>query len=338
MKVAVTVMPGKIEFAEREVPRISATQVLLKMKYVGICGSDIHIYQGRHPFVGPECYPLVQGHEGVAVVEQVGGGVEGFLPGDVVTIMPQLVCGRCDMCLSGNPHVCETLKVIGCQTDGLFAEKYAVDQSMLIKLPPSMDMKKAAMIEPLAVAVGAVRKLGSLAGKKVLVFGAGVIGNLCAQVARACGAEEVKIVDLDETRLRTAVDRCGVDKSEAMSKIQDKKEAFGDADFILECIGNESTLADAIRYAKKKAKILVVGVFGKDATLPMALVQDRELTLQGSLMYEREDYVGAINFIDRKAVALDPLIYKTIPFAQYDTAYKLIADNKGLALKVLVEI
>ena len=338
MKVAVTVKPEQIQFEERNIPEINNDQLLLKMKYVGVCGSDIHIYYGKHPFVGPEYYPLVQGHEGVAEVSKVGKNVTGFESGDLVTVMPQLFCGKCEMCRKGMPHICETLKVLGCQCDGLFAEYFGVDANLAIKLPSNADPVESALIEPLAVAIGAVRKLGCLGGKKLLVYGAGVIGNLCAQVAKAFGCAQVTIADIDESRLNTAVVSCGIDANININNPPNGEKSFDDYDYVIECVGIESTLKTAIKHSKKNSKILVVGVFGKEATLPVALIQDRELMLQGSLMYEREDYITAINLLQSHKVIVKPLIYKVLPFSAYDTAYDLIAKNKAKAIKVIIQI
>jgi L-iditol 2-dehydrogenase len=337
MKVAVTLKPGEIKYEERPIPSPADDEVLLKIKYTGICGSDIHIYAGEHPFVGPECYPLVQGHESVAYVEELGKNVQGFKKGDYVTAMPQVACGECELCKTGRLHICSKLKVLGNQCDGFFSEYFPVKADMVIKLP-DIPEEEAAMVEPLAVAVGAVRKLGPLAGKRVLVYGAGVIGNLCGQVARACGAAEVAIADLIDERLDLAVNKCGIDTGINTAKVADPAAAYSGYDFHIECIGIEATIRNAIQYVKKGGMIVVAGVFGKEVTIPIALVQDREICIKGTLMYEKEDYIAAINLIKTKRVKLRPLIFKVVPFDEYDKAYDLIKANKALATKVLVKI
>ena len=340
MKAAVTVVPEKLEFQTRNFPDISANQLLLEFKYVGICGSDIHIFYGKHPFVGPECFPLVQGHEGVATVVKVGDQVTHFQEGDYVTVMPQIFCGECEMCRTGNPHICETLQVLGCQIDGYLAEFFAVDAALALKLEPSDDMLAMSLVEPLAVAVGGVRKLGSLAGRRVLVFGAGVIGNLCAQVAKANGAMEVTIADISQYRLDLATQQCKVDESIFIPDVKPEDEAsvFGGYDFILECVGVESTLQKSITYAKKNSKMVILGVFGKDATLPMALVQDKELKIEGSLMYEVEDYYAAISYIRNKKINVNALIFDRVAFKDSEKVYDFIAKNKEKALKVIIDM
>lgn len=342
MKQAVTKKVALIEFREVEMPSISHGQVLLKMKYVGICGSDIHIYHGQHPFVPPSLFPLVQGHEGVGEIVEVGSDVNEYDIGDLVVIEPQIFCGECPQCAKGDYHICKELKVIGCQCDGMFSEYFAVEQSKICKIPHTISPTHAAMIEPLAVAVRAVRRLNDVLGKNILVLGGGTIGNLVAQVAMAFGAHSVAIVDVLQERLSIAVDACGIafgwnphDNVDAYIA-----EAFGDAgaDAIFECVGIEATIESAIQLSGKGKEIVVVGVFGKQTTISMALIQDKEIYMKGTLMYKHEDYVAAIDLVERNLIHLDALIYKVIPFDEYPDAYKLIDDNKANALKVLVQI
>jgi len=340
MKALVTVVPKKLEMQTRDIPNIKEDQILLQFKYVGICGSDIHIFYGRHPFVGPEYFPLVQGHEGVATVIKVGSNVTKLKKGDYVTVMPQIFCGKCEMCRIGKPHICENLKVLGCQTDGYLAEFFAVDADLALKLEPSDDLLAMTLIEPLSVAVGGVRKLGSLAGKKVLVFGAGVIGNLCAQVAKANGAMEVTIADISQYRIDLAVNQCNVDTGIFIPDVKPEDEAvlYGGYDYILECVGIENTLRTSIMYSKKNAKMVILGVFEKEATLPMALVQDKELKIEGSLMYEEEDYHAAIHYIRNSQVNVKALVFGQVAFKDSETVYDFIAENKEKALKVVIDM
>lgn len=155
--------PGEIEFREVPVPEITDKQVLVKIMNIGICGSDIHVYHGKHPFTS---YPVTQGHELSAQVVKVGAAVTGLEPGQKVTIQPQVVCGECYPCRHGKYNLCENLKVMGFQTTGTASEYFAVDAAKVTPLPDSMSYEEGAMIEPLAVAVHAIRQAGDVAGKK----------------------------------------------------------------------------------------------------------------------------------------------------------------------------
>lgn len=199
--------PKEITFREVSVPEITAEQVLVKIKRIGICGSDIHVYHGKHPFTS---YPVTQGHEVSGEIVKLGENVKGFTVGQKITIQPQVVCGECYPCRHGKYNLCEKLKVMGFQTTGTASEYFAVDAAKVTALPEEMSYDEGAMIEPLAVAVHAVKRAGDVKGMKIAVLGAGPIGILVAQTAKGLGAESVMITDVSDLRLEKAKE-CGVD-------------------------------------------------------------------------------------------------------------------------------
>jgi L-iditol 2-dehydrogenase len=182
MKQAIMTEPGKIKYVDVPVPEVGSNEIKIKMKVIGVCGSDIHVWHGQHPFTS---YPVVQGHEISGIVEEVGENVSNFSIGDIVTVQPQVVCGECYPCTHGLYNDCEVLKVMGFQTTGLASEYFVVDAKKALKLPQGMSLEHGAMIEPLAVAVHAVWRFGDIKGKNVLITGGGPIGNLVAQAAKA---------------------------------------------------------------------------------------------------------------------------------------------------------
>ncbi|NCB36372.1 MAG: alcohol dehydrogenase, partial [Clostridia bacterium] len=167
MKQAVMVSPGKIIFQNVPVPPVGDDQIKVRMKRIGVCGSDIHVYHGLHPYTS---YPVVQGHEVSAIVEETGRNVTRLKAGDMVTIQPQVVCGTCYPCTHGLYNDCESLKVMGFQTTGMASEYFVTEADKALKLPKEMSPDEGAMIEPLAVAIHAVRRAGGMNGKKVLVI------------------------------------------------------------------------------------------------------------------------------------------------------------------------
>jgi L-iditol 2-dehydrogenase len=339
MKQAVMTTPGHIEMREVPVPVPSPTQVLVRMKRIGICGSDIHVFHGKHPYTP---FPVVQGHEVSGVVEQVGAAVRGLAPGDQVTFQPQVNCGTCYPCAHGAYHICDDLKVMGFQTTGAASEYFAVEADKVLRLPPGMSLEHGAMVEPLAVGVHAVQRVGGAAGKKVLVLGAGPIGNLVAQAARGLGAAAVMITDVSDYRLDLA-GRCGVPL-----RVNTAKEDLGaairthfgpdKADLILECVGAQKTMEQAVAVARKGTDIVVVGVFGDRPVVDMGLVQDRELRLVGTLMYRQPDWEQAIALIELGKVSLAPLVTDRFPFADYQQAYQYIDANRERAMKVMIVV
>ena len=193
--------PGVIEFNEVPVPEVMPGQVLVKIQKIGICGSDIHVYHGKHPFTK---YPITQGHEVSGEIAQIGQGVEGFSVGQKVTIQPQVVCGKCYPCRHGKYNLCEELKVMGFQTTGVASHYFAVDAQKVTTPPEDMRFDEGAMIEPLAVAVHAIRQAGDVTGLKIAVLGAGPIGILVAQAAKGMGAQSVMVTDISDVRLAKA--------------------------------------------------------------------------------------------------------------------------------------
>ena len=331
--------PGKIEFREIPVPEIGENEVLIKIMKIGVCGSDIHVYHGEHPFTS---YPVTQGHEVSGEVVKTGTAVSGIKPGQKVTIQPQVVCGRCYPCRHGKYNLCEELKVMGFQTTGVASHYFAVDQAKVTPLPDEMSYDEGAMIEPLAVAVHAVRRAGDVKGAKIAVLGAGPIGILVAQAAKGMGADQVMITDVSSLRLEKAKE-CGVDFC-VNTRNQDFGEAmvhnFGPdkADVIYDCAGNNITMGQAIKYARKGSLIILVAVFAGPGQLDLAVLNDHELDLNTSMMYRNEDSLDAIRLVNEKKVVLAPLVSKHFAFGDYLKAYQYIDENRESTMKVIINV
>lgn len=331
--------PGEIIFEEVPVPEISENEVLIKIMFIGVCGSDIHVYHGEHPFTS---YPVTQGHEVSGEIVEVGKNVTTFKVGQKVTIEPQVFCGKCHPCRHGKYNLCEELKVMGFQTTGTASEYFAVDASKVTPIPEDMSFEEGAMIEPLAVAVHGVKQVGDVTGMNIAVLGAGPIGNLVAQTAKGMGAAKVMITDVSELRLEKAKE-CGIDVcvntrnkdfGEAMV------EAFGPdkADVIYDCAGNNITMGQAIKYARKGSVIVLVAVFAGMATIDLAVANDHELDIKSTMMYRHDDYVDAIQLVNDRKVFLKPLISKVFPFKEYLNAYQYIDENREQTMKVLINV
>lgn len=340
MLQAVMTEPGRIMFHQIDQPVPAPEEVLIRIKKIGVCGSDIHVYHGLHPYTS---YPVVQGHEVSGEIVAVGAEVSTFAPGDKVTFMPQVTCGQCYPCRHGMYHICDDLKVMGFQTSGAAQEYFSVPADMTIKLPENMSYEAGAMIEPVSVAVHALgRAREDVASKHILVLGAGPIGNLVGQVAKGLGAKAVMIVDLSDFRLEKAK-ACGIDFTVNPEK-EDLHAAllrdFGPdkADLIMECVGGEPTITQAIACARKGTTIVVVGVFGEKPQVDLGLVQDRELSLIGTLMYQKQDYEKAIELAEAGKLCLEPLVTDKFPFRSYLDAYHYIDSAKDRAMKVMINV
>ena len=339
MTQAVMIAPGEIIYQKVEIPKVGHDQIMVKMKRIGICGSDIHVNHGKHPYTD---YPVVQGHEISAEVVELGADVTGFNIGDKVTIQPQVVCGVCYPCTHGMYNDCEELKVMGFQTTGMASEYFVCDASKALVLPKEMSWDHGAMIEPLAVAVHAVRRYAEdLKGKSVIVLGGGPIGNLVAQTAKAMGAERVLLSELSAYRLELA-QRFGITTINPAEK--DLKEQILEhlgtdgADVIFECVGISITTNQAIEYARKGSDIVIVGVFGERGDINMACLQDHELSLYGTAMYREEDYIKAIELVAEDKIEFEELITHRVNFSEFKKGYDIIDQEKDKAMKVMIDM
>jgi L-iditol 2-dehydrogenase len=338
MKRATMTAPGQIEISEAAAPTPGAGQVLLRIQRIGVCGSDIHVFHGKHPYTS---YPVVQGHEFSAIVEAVGPGVTGIERGQKVTAMPQVVCGECPPCRRGDEHICDRLKVQGFQAPGCAQQLWVTAAEKIVQLPDSFSFEQGALVEPISVAVHAIARAGELSGRRAVVLGAGPIGNLVAQAARASGAK-VLITDLSEHRLEIAR-RCGLadTSNPAREDLQTaSRRVFGDAGFDLafECVGVEATLTAATENLAKGGTLVVVGVFGDKPRMDLGLVQDRELRIIGTLMYQRPDYEQAVAWIDSGAIITEPLMSEHFSMDQYLDAYRYIDEKRDQTMKVFIDV
>ncbi len=332
--------PGKIEF--RDVPELRSVEkneVKLKIQKIGVCGSDIHVFHGKHPFTP---YPVIQGHEYSGTVVEVGEEVTGIKIGDKATARPQLVCGKCPPCTRGDYNICNNLKVEGFQAPGTAQDYFILPQDRLVKLPDSFSYEQGALVEPVAVAAHATSRAGSLSGRNVVVTGAGPIGNLVAQCAKARGASKVLITDVSDFRLSKA-EECGIDLT--VNVVRQRFEdacitAFGNEgfDIAFECAGVEDALDQSIQNVNKGGTIIVVAVYGDRPKVDMATAGDRELSLTGTLMYKHEDYQEAVELIAGNQIKTAPLLTGHFEFEKYLEAYQYIDDQGDKTLKVIIDL
>lgn len=331
--------PGNIIFRDVPVPEVKEDQVLIKIHKIGICGTDIRVFEGKYPSI---TYPITQGREAAGEIVAVGPGVQNLFPGQKVTVQPQITCGHCKHCLEGKYNLCKDKRVMGFQIPGMAQAYFAVDAERVATLPKDICYEDGTMIEHLAVAVHAVKKAGSIAGKKVLVLGAGPIGVITAQAAMGMGASRVVITDISDARLEIA-QKSGIDFC-INTAVDDLEQAllksFGKekADVVYDCAGTNVTIAQAIQCASTGGLIILVAVFKGLASVDLAGLAARELKLYTTQMYRNEDYLDAISLVDEKRVNLKTLISRHFPFRQYADAYRYLIDSKDKAMKVIIDV
>jgi len=339
MRQAVVTGPGEIVYRQVPRPVPEPDQVLLRIARIGICGSDVHVFEGKHPLVS---FPLVQGHEFSGYVETVGDQVEGLRVGDLATIEPAIGCGVCDKCAAGRVAQCEKMLFVGGALPGAGSDFLAVKASQVVRMPPGVDADDAAMVEPLAVAVHAARRPASIAGKRLLIVGAGTIGNLTAQVARVLGAGPIVLVDKIPSRNKLAegLGFAVIDPAQVASVEEAARKVLGgkQPDVAFECVGKAVPLNSCIRAVVRGGDVVVVGVYEGDPQTQMILVQDKEINLLGSLMYTWDDYRLAVELIAGRGVALKPLQTHHFAFEAWGEAYRFLTARPDEAIKVLIDV
>ncbi len=330
--------PGTVEHREVDEPRPGEGEVLLRILRIGVCGSDVHVYHGEHPFTG---YPVVQGHEFSARVEAIGPGVEGIATGDLVTALPQEVCGTCGPCRRGDIHICDNLKVRGFQAPGVAQDLFVTEAEKVVRLPADFSPEQGAFVEPVAVAVHATSRAGDLSGRNVAVLGAGPIGNLIAQMCRARGAHTL-VTDLSTWRLERAR-ACGIEHAFDVGETplaEAALQVFGDEgfDIAFDCAGTQASVSEAVARIAKGGTIVLVAVYAEHPRVDLAVVGDRELTLTGTLMYQRPDYEEAVRRIAAGEIVTGPLESHHVPFDRYIEAYEYIERRGAECLKVFIDL
>ena len=287
----IVVTTGGVEVTEAPTPAPGPGEVLVRTVVAGVCGSDTHALHGRHPFV---TLPYAPGHEVCGVV----AGGPALPAGTRVTVEPDLPCWECKQCRAGRQNICENLRFFGCAHDqGGMADYFTIDARRLHVVPDDLDWPTAALIEPLSTPVHAIRLAGDVRDRAVAILGAGTIGLLMLRVARAHGARRIVLTARSaanrERALAFGAD-AAVDAS-APDAVEQVRAAVGEsADVVFDCVAGQSTTRQAIGLATKGGTIVVVGVPAGEVSVPLHLVQDSQLRIQGSATYLPEDYADAM--------------------------------------------
>jgi len=340
MRQAILLKPGFIEFRNVDEPEpVKDHDILIRIRNIGICGSDIHAYHGKHPATP---YPVVQGHEYSATVERVGEKVRKIKPGMRVTARPQRICGSCGPCLKGQYNACQNLKVEGFQAPGVAQDLFVVPEDRVVIFPDTMSFEAGAMIEPTAVGAHATARAGDLKGKNVVVSGAGTIGNLTAQFARLRGARKVLITDISDYRLSIARE-CGIKGILNVSKIPFEEgisRFFGREGFQvgLEAAGVQASLDALMKQVEKGGTIVIIGVYAQNTVVNMYYLGEHELNVLGSMMYRHEDYEAAMEMISSGKINTGPIHTRSFPFEKYREAYRYIEEKGDRTMKVMIDM
>lgn len=336
MKAVVIEKPGKISIEERPIPEITASQVLVKVKAAGICGSDLHIYHGKNAFA---TYPRVVGHEFVGEIMQVGSEVKNLIKGEHVAVDPVMACGSCYACKIGRPNVCKNLHVMGVHVDGGFREYVAVEARQIYVLPKNMLWELAATTEPFSIGAQVAHRGNLTKEDTVLICGAGPIGLIILQVAKMKGAR-VAVLDIVESRLAKAKE-LGADlvingKKQDVVKVV-KKFTNGDGiNLIYEATGNVSILQTCIRDLPSPAgRIVILGFTTEEFTLRQVDIMSRELSILGTRL-NNHCFGEVIDWFKNGIVKPSEIITHKFPFEKAQEAFALSDEKSQEVLKIIL--
>jgi len=335
--------PGTFELDTVAVSSPAPGDTVVEMLAAGICGSDTHAAQGRHPFIR---LPYAPGHEAVGRVLALGGAdplsesaSTSLQVGQRVVVEPLTVCGTCQYCTDGRYNLCSHLVFFGCGAPmGAMAERFVVPQRQLHPVPDDLDDLMAVLAEPLATPVHAVDLVGGdLTRRTVVVIGAGAIGLLTAAVARHNGAARVSILDRSADRRERAL-RLGADavhdtgSADVAAAVRD--DLGGSADVVFECIARQESMDQAVAIAHRGGTVVVVGVPSEPLRVPMPEVQDGQVRIQGSATYTGSDIEQAIRLLSQGLVRAEDFVTATYPLDRAQQAFA--AASSGAEVKVVL--
>ena len=337
--MAIVTSPGIIEFQDRALPTLGPDEVQIKVKAVSICGSDLHIFKGAHP-AAP--LPVPVGHEIAGEVEKVGNSVSKLKPGDRVAIEPVIVCEECHFCLRGEYSLCENISFQYRKGQGGFTPLFIAKEKWVHSLPDNLSFSEGALVEPLSVALHAIKKSNLGVGDNSAIFGAGAIGLLLLMLLKTTGGGDAFVVDVQDHRLQKALDLGAAAvfnnlEGKTVEQIIQRSGGLG-VERAFEAVGINLTLVQALQTLKKGGMAVLLGLFETpDVSIPANIFVQKEISLAGSQGY-CWDFQGALKLLADQRVDLKPLITHKIPLTQVQDAFDLLMDPQNEAIKVVVNV
>lgn len=339
MKALLLSQYRKLEFTDLPRPEPGRDEVLIRVAACGICGSDVHGYDGSS---GRRIPPIVMGHEAAGTVAFVGRSVTGFSMGDRVTVDSTVYCGDCPNCHRGNINLCDRREVLGVSCGdyrraGAFAELVAVPARIVHRLPDALPFAEAAMLEAVAVALHAVSLAPVKSSDTALVIGAGTIGLLLQQALRVAGCSRVFVTDVDPTRLKLSLElgaTATFSADDLAKQIAHRTSGVG-VDVAVEAVGKTETVNSAINSVRKGGTVVLVGNVAPEITLPLQKVVTRQIRLQGSCASAGE-YPRAIELLSTGAIRVKPLITATAPLSEGASWFERLYAREPNLMKVVL--
>ncbi|MBW7477265.1 zinc-binding alcohol dehydrogenase family protein [Paenibacillus oenotherae] len=327
----------EFEMIETERPVPQTGEALVRIKRIGICGTDLHAFKGNQPYF---TYPRVLGHELSGIVEQINGDRLGLAVGDQVAIIPYLECGICVACRRGKSNCCTDMRVLGVHTDGGMREYITVPTDHLVKVN-DISLDHAAVIEPLSIGAHAVRRAGLSQGETVLVIGAGPIGLGVMALAKNSGARVI-VMDVSEERLQFCREWAGIhDTVNALQSPVDRLRELTGGDLptvVFDATGNVKSMTGAFDYVAHGGKLIYVGLVKSDITFNDPDFHKKELTLMGSRNATKEDFHAVLDVVRKKLVPLDDYITHRVSFNGMIDEFERWMNPAAGVIKAMVEV
>ena len=341
MRAIVAHAAKDLRIEEVATPQMAPGEIRVRLAFGGICGSDLHYFNHGGFGVVRLREPMILGHEISGIVEATGAGVARVKPGDRVAVSPSRPCNHCRYCLEGRQNQCLDMRFYGSamrfpHVQGAFREQLVCEETQAYVAPDTLSLAEAAMAEPLSVCLHAVRRAGSLMGRKILVTGCGPIGALTVLAARRAGAAEIVVTDVADRALEFALsvgaDR-GVNVSAGAPALAEYNADKGYFDVAFEASGAEPALRAAIDATRPGGVLMQLGL-GGEMTLPVNAITAKELELRGTFRFH-EEFGQAINFMAKGLIDVKPLISATAPLSDAVAAFQLASD-RSRAMKVQI--
>lgn len=334
MKAAVLTRANKIEIIEKEMPKImKPTEVMICVKVVGICGTDLHIFQGKRNDVE---FPRIMGHELSGEIVEVGENVKKLKLNDHVIFDPVIACNTCKICLKGHKNVCSKVKCFGVQMDGGFQEYIVVDEENVFSYAKTVDFKVAALGEPFSIAANILERANVKASDCMVIIGAGTIGLAILQAAKGMGVK-VLISDVSISKLKYAQE-FGADVviNTKTESLEDAVEKFspGGADVLIDAVGIAPLFEQTLALAAPTARIVVIGFDGNTANVSPVSITKRELTIVGSRM-NCSQFDKVVNWLNQ-GVITDKMISTEYPLSEIQKAFEETIDNSDIWMKTVI--
>ena len=338
-------LTGIREMEMKEVPTPSImndNDVLIRMKTMGVCGSDIHYYVSGKIGSQAVSYPFTVGHEGAGEVEAVGKGVSVVKPGDRIAIDPAMPCWECDQCLAGRPHTCRKLKFLGCpgQAEGCLSEFIVMPETSCFNISDSMSYDQAAISEPLSIGVYAVKQSIPMKGAKVGILGFGPIGMSVILSALSMGAAEVYVTDKIDERLKIAMESgarltANPDSEDVVQKIAAEVPEL--LDVVFECCGQQDAIDNAVDLLKPGGKLMVIGIPEFDRwSFPVDKSRHKELCIQ-NVRRQNEAVQPALDMMDSGEIKVESMATHRFRFEDAKEAFDLVAGYRDGVMKAMID-